>query len=175
MDFETIFEDYQSTATIQEYEAYEQEIRVKIEQLKRIMGSLDDNQARRMIESQRNPEDFNPIYLRPDKYTKQVKKNFATQVQETIPADILTEFSLIKEERTLAALPLIKKYPWLASDQKLDNSGLIARYLNQKLFEKFGKRDTWEWTIQEVEFAQEYLNQVEQHLRTVIKDTLKRS
>lgn len=173
-DFDTFYEDYQQTETLQEYEAYEQEIKAKIEQLKQIMGELDDHQARRMIESQRKPEDFNPIYLRPDKYTKQVKKHFATQVQEVIPAELLTKYQLNKEERTLANLPVIRKYPFLASDLKTDNAGLIARYLNLKLFEKFGKRDDWEWTIQEVEYAQEYLNQVVQHLQILIEDLLKR-
>lgn len=69
---------------------------------------------------------------------------------------------------------MIRKYPFLASDLKTDNAGLIARYLNIKLFEKFGKRDDWEWTIQEVEYAQEYLNQVVQHLQALIEDLLKR-
>jgi superfamily II DNA or RNA helicase len=171
-DFQVEYKNYVTTATTKEYDEYEQEMKAKVEQLKQIMSNLDDQQARRMIESQRKPEDFNPIYLRPDKYVKQVKQNFAMQVQETIPADIILEFGLIKEERTLSRLPVLKKYLWLASDEKSDNAAIIARYLNQILFERFGKRGEWEWTIQEVEYAQEYLDQVVDHLKVVIRDTL---
>lgn len=171
-DFQVEYKDYVTTATTEEYDEYEQEMKAKVEQLKKIMSNLDDHQARRMIESQRKPEDFNPIYLRPDKYVKQVKHNFAVQVQETIPADIILEFGLVKEERTLSRLPVLKKYPWLASDEKSDNAAIIARYLNQTLYERFGKRGEWEWTIQEVEYAQEYLDQVVDHLKVVIRDTL---
>jgi len=171
-DFEVSYEDYISTVTTQEYDTYEKEMNLKIQQLKEIMNNLDDHQARRMIESQRRPEDFNPIYLRPDKYVKQVKASFALQIQETLPADIILEFDLKKEERTLSQLPVFKKYPWIANDIKLDNAGLVARYLNQLIFERFGKRDTWEWSIKEVEFAQEYLDQVVDHLKIVIRDTL---
>ena len=171
-EFQIAYEDYVSTTTTQEYDEYEKEMNQKVQKLKDIMGNIDDHQARRLIESQRKPEDFNPIYLRPDKYVKQVKTSFAIQVQETLPAEIILEFNLTKEERTLAGLPIFRKYEWIASDIKSDNAGLIARYLNQVLYERFGKRDEWEWTIREVEYAQEYLDQVVDHLKIVIRDTL---
>ncbi|CAH0122777.1 hypothetical protein PAE9249_05368 [Paenibacillus sp. CECT 9249] len=173
-DFQVEYEDYVTTATTQEYDEYEREMRKKIVRLKEVMGEIDDHQARRIIESQRKPEDFDPIYLRPDKYVKQVKHNFAVQVQETIPAEIILEFGLIKEERDLARLPVYKKYRWIASDENSDNAALIARYLNQVLYERFGKRENWEWTIKEVEYAQEYLDQVVDHLKVVIRDTIRK-
>lgn len=173
-DFQIEYEDYMTTVTTQEYDEYEQKMRTKIEQLKEVMGKIDDHQARRIIESQKKPEDFDPIYLRPDKYVKQVKRNFAMQAQETIPAEIILEFGLVKEKRDLAELPVIKKYRWIASDVKSDNAALIARYINQMLFERFGKRENWEWTIKEVEYAQEYLNKVVDHLKVVIRDTIRK-
>ncbi|OMD87837.1 MULTISPECIES: DEAD/DEAH box helicase [Paenibacillus] len=168
-ELDTESEYYLTTTLTEENEKFEAELQEKIESFKSILPNSTEEDIRKFIISQEKPKDENPLLKSPKKYRMFVRKEFHDNVYSNIPAKLISEFGVEKEGREFAkALP--SKYFYLKNDPKLDNAGLVTRYLNEQLKEEFGPRDVW--TLDNFFRAQEYLEDLVKHLAEMIQLSL---
>lgn len=162
-------EFYEYTQAAYSYEEYEEEIQQKADQLKTVFPEKTMQDLKELARNQHKPVAFNPLLKNPKKYRQTLRTEFDSQVRFDIPTEILVEFNLNKDDNTLARLPINKQFSWVVKNA--DNAGIIAKYLNAYLSERFGSRN--KWTLKDYLNAEEYLEQIVVHLKSLIKSLTK--
>jgi superfamily II DNA or RNA helicase len=162
-------EFYEYTEAAKAYEEYEKGISEKAMLLKDIFPDQNDVELKRLARQQTKPIEVNPLLKNPKKYRMILRSEFADKVQNDIPAAIISQFHLKKEERNLEKLPVHKKYQWFLQHDG-DNAAIIARYLNAVLSDHYGPRT--KWTIEDYINANKTLDEHVEHLKQLIKSIL---
>ncbi|MED5015938.1 DEAD/DEAH box helicase family protein [Paenibacillus chibensis] len=164
-------EYYIATELTQENEAFEQEMARKIQAFKQLLPSSSEEELRKFILSQEKPETENPLLKSPKKYRMLIRTEFNNNVHENIPAQLISEFGVEKENRDFAsAIP--SRYNFIKNKESLDNAGIVTVYLNTKLKEQFGDRD--DWVLDDFFRAEEYLEDLVKNLIEMIESTIRR-
>ncbi|WP_245804419.1 DEAD/DEAH box helicase [Shouchella oshimensis] len=161
-------EFYEQTLAAKDYENYLEDIRIKAEQLKAIFPHKSDASLKEMAEQEYSPVAFNPLLKNPKKYRETLRKQFSDDVQFNIPAELLVEFQLNKEDNCLKDLKVNKRFKATINKPKLDNAGIISVYLNDVLYAKFGSRG--QWKLSDYMHAQEELGRIVKHLKFLIEN-----
>jgi superfamily II DNA or RNA helicase len=162
-------EFYEYTEAAKAYKEYEKGIEAKAKLLKEIFPEQNEVELKKLARQQTKPVDLNPLLKNPKKYRMILRSEFANRVQNDIPAELISEFKLMKEGRSLEKLPVQKKYLWFIQ-QDGDNAAIIARYLNAVLNDKYGQRT--QWTIDDYINANKTLDEHVGHLKSMIKSIL---
>lgn len=161
-------EYYEYTIAAKEYEDYENDLKEKSRLLKEIFPSKDESERMKIARQESTPVMGNPLLKNPRKYRMILREDFSQKVQFQIPAELILEYNLSESGTELNRLPVNFKFKWTL--QNATNTGIIAKYLNAVLSDKFDTRS--KWTIKDYENALKDLDNIVSHLRKMMENIL---
>lgn len=164
-------EYYIATKLTHENEVFEQEIASKIQKFKELLPMASEEELRKFIISQEQPETENPLLKSPKKYRMLIRKEFNDNVHENIPAQLISEFGVEKENRDFAAA-IPSRYHFIKNNESFDNAAIVTVFLNTKLKEQFGDRD--DWVLDDFFRAEEYLEDLVKTLSEMIESIIRK-
>lgn len=136
----TIGDSYIDTELLRKARTLESEEQEKIASLIKLLG-VTEKQARTIYRS--SNKDL--THLRPDKMYLSTKKGLDTKIRAEIVPELITEYRIDKNSKSLTSLPYFNdfRYRWIVTKAK-DNAALLAMLFNHHLKIEIGaSRDVW--------------------------------
>lgn len=168
-DLDISEEYYEYTLAAKEFEKYEEELKLKVNQLKAIFPNRSESELRKLAKIESPPKDLNPLLKNPKKYRAILREDLDKLVRFEIPANLITKFSLARNGTELYKLPVKNNYKWIFKNNP-DNVAIIAKYLNAYLNNKYGDRK--KWILKDYENAKKELPTIVEHLEKMIKSII---
>lgn len=163
----TVSEDtYLNTELIKKHKEEERKKKANIEKLKKLLD-IDYEQALSIY----NQTKITDALKRPDLYYASRKRNLDTEIREVIVPELITQYGINQSEGNLKGCRLFKeKYSWIAG-KNMNNSAMLATYLNTYLKNEIGKSREM-WSTSDYDTAFNKLPIVREYIEKILADYL---
>lgn len=161
-------EDYLTTELLEKSKKEDENLAIQIEQMKKILPNLTDEQAKLIIQQGKNAS--NPIG-RPDLLYKRKRSDLDTVIREELVPKLIESNNISKDKSDLEHSNLfIGKYWYIPNilKNKKNNAALLALYYNNVLKDRVGLPRN-KWLDSDLDNAFNYLDKLTAHIDGIIK------
>lgn len=161
-------EDYLTTDLLEKSKKEDENLANQIEQMKKILPNLTDEQAKLIIQQGQNAS--NPIG-RPDLLYKRKRSDLDTVIREELVPRLIESNDISKDKSDLEYSNLFTGKYWYIPNilkNKKNNAALLALYYNNVLKDKVGLPRN-KWLDSDLDNAFNYLDKLTEHIDGIIK------
>lgn len=161
-------EYYLTTELIEKSKQQDKELEKQVEQMKKILPNLTDEQAKAIIRQGQNASA--PIG-RPDLLYKRKRSDLDTVIREELVPKLIEDNKISKDDSDLEFCQLFTGKYWFIPNilkSKKNNAALLALYYNNVLKDKIGLPRN-KWLDSDLDTAFNYLDKLTQHIDGILK------